>query len=645
MKRSVLTVVFFLCAPFLMHAQSVWEGSCAVGAYGSFPSTGLYGASNSFPQNTLVTVENPQTNKKATVLIIDRLNDSGLFMLLSRDAGSAIGLSTGEVSQVKVTLTKRSSPVSQGPSDLPYSPDPDVFPAASVGNPNSLSFLDQYLGSSGAAQPRPPATAPAPPEAPPKEQTTIQPAQAPSSTTKPPEAGPAVSTLAPQPEQKPTPVQPSTAPPAPELAQLSTQPQTSGAEPTPPKPPQPGVASTEQGAQPAQGVPPPGSGTQEVPSATGVETGVQPAPTGAEQATGPPSAAPQAGPPTVTGPTVTELRPVQTPREAAPALAELATPTVPERAGGTPVVSELQSSPTTRASRREPEVALGASPAVPEIRHPGPSVSGLAATTPPASSLPSLGLALASPSAPAAVSAVPQVTELAQARPRISPFAPSVSVVPAIPVESQGVAKAPPSGPLVSALAGARPPAAAPKVAESELPLPFMVTPEISPLASTQPPATSGPVVSGAVASPEIAAKPAAQAGGVSGAQPPAVAQGEAGAPPAPSKPSAAQPTPSGAEAAGAAAHMVGRIPVRPATALAPASYYVQLGVYGESSAAVALADNLSPDYPVSVYAFSQNKKPLYKVMIGPLNSDESGTLLYLFMAQGYKDAFVRKGE
>jgi cell division protein FtsN len=93
------------------------------------------------------------------------------------------------------------------------------------------------------------------------------------------------------------------------------------------------------------------------------------------------------------------------------------------------------------------------------------------------------------------------------------------------------------------------------------------------------------------------------------------------------------------------AAVTAGRIPVRPSSALVSASYYLQLGAYGESSVAVALADNLSPDYPVSVYAFKQNKKSLYKVMIGPLNSDESGTLLYLFTAQGYKGAFVRKGE
>ena len=119
MKRSVLVLLILLCAPWLAFAVSVWQGSCAVGSYGSFPSTGLYGASNSFPQNTLVTVENTQTNQKATVLIIDRLNNSGLFMLLSRDAGKAIGLGPSEVGQVSVTLAKQAGALAQGPGDLP----------------------------------------------------------------------------------------------------------------------------------------------------------------------------------------------------------------------------------------------------------------------------------------------------------------------------------------------------------------------------------------------------------------------------------------------------------------------------------------------------------------------------------------------
>jgi hypothetical protein len=33
---------------------------------------------------------------------------------------------------------------------------------------------------------------------------------------------------------------------------------------------------------------------------------------------------------------------------------------------------------------------------------------------------------------------------------------------------------------------------------------------------------------------------------------------------------------------------------------------------------------------------------PLFKVLIGPLNRDESGTLLYQFRARGFRDAFVQ---
>ena len=34
----------------------------------------------------------------------------------------------------------------------------------------------------------------------------------------------------------------------------------------------------------------------------------------------------------------------------------------------------------------------------------------------------------------------------------------------------------------------------------------------------------------------------------------------------------------------------------------------------------------------------------VYKVLVGPLNQDESGALLYKFRVKGFPDAFVRAG-
>jgi len=46
----------------------------------------------------------------------------------------------------------------------------------------------------------------------------------------------------------------------------------------------------------------------------------------------------------------------------------------------------------------------------------------------------------------------------------------------------------------------------------------------------------------------------------------------------------------------------------------------------------------------VTLYVEERAAAAPYKLMIGPLNEDESGTLLYTFTSQGFRDAFVRKG-
>ncbi len=145
MRRFGAFLAFLTCASALF-AQQTWEGTAAVSSYGVFPSSGLYGASNSFPQNTLVNVKNLDNGKQTSVLIIDRVSESGLFLLLSNDAGAALGVASGGSARVEITLP--SGPTAAGsPGDLPYSPDSDINPAAGVGNPSSLAFLNRYLAT------------------------------------------------------------------------------------------------------------------------------------------------------------------------------------------------------------------------------------------------------------------------------------------------------------------------------------------------------------------------------------------------------------------------------------------------------------------------------------------------------------------
>ena len=71
-------------------------------------------------------------------------------------------------------------------------------------------------------------------------------------------------------------------------------------------------------------------------------------------------------------------------------------------------------------------------------------------------------------------------------------------------------------------------------------------------------------------------------------------------------------------------------------------AYFLQLGAYSSRSMAERLASDLGPNYQVTILPVDDPSRRIYKVLIGPLNTDESGTLLYLFKARGFKDAFLR---
>jgi hypothetical protein len=74
-------------------------------------------------------------------------------------------------------------------------------------------------------------------------------------------------------------------------------------------------------------------------------------------------------------------------------------------------------------------------------------------------------------------------------------------------------------------------------------------------------------------------------------------------------------------------------------------TYFVQLAAYIEKEPADNLKEKYSEKYPINVYQILTGDTYLYKVMIGPLNKDESGTLLYYFRALGYRDAFIKNTE
>ncbi|MBN2510548.1 MAG: hypothetical protein JXB03_09730 [Spirochaetales bacterium] len=145
MKRIVTAfIALFIFAS--LFAQQTWEGNAAMSRYGEFPSTGLYGASDSFSRNTVVTVENLENNKKTTIIIVERLDDPGLFLLLSREAALELGISPDQFVRTRVTLADARSRLSVNDEDQAYHDDPDINPSARIED-EDLSFLNKYLTS------------------------------------------------------------------------------------------------------------------------------------------------------------------------------------------------------------------------------------------------------------------------------------------------------------------------------------------------------------------------------------------------------------------------------------------------------------------------------------------------------------------
>ncbi len=71
-------------------------------------------------------------------------------------------------------------------------------------------------------------------------------------------------------------------------------------------------------------------------------------------------------------------------------------------------------------------------------------------------------------------------------------------------------------------------------------------------------------------------------------------------------------------------------------------AYFLQIAAYYSETLANKLVSRLSNSYPVTILSTRRNDKTLYKVLVGPLNRDESGALLYWFRSKGYKDSFIK---
>jgi cell division septation protein DedD len=149
--------------------------------------------------------------------------------------------------------------------------------------------------------------------------------------------------------------------------------------------------------------------------------------------------------------------------------------------------------------------------------------------------------------------------------------------------------------------------------------------PEVSAVPEAAPEAAAAPVPA-----PEAAAAPAVAPPEPAAEAPPSEPLRIGSQAPAPEAPPAVAVVPS--------------TPSEAASTLVRKSFYLQLGAYSTRNLAEKLASQVSTyaRYSVEILPTSAGAAPLYKVLIGPLNRDESGTLLYQFRARGFRDAFVQ---
>jgi hypothetical protein len=72
--------------------------------------------------------------------------------------------------------------------------------------------------------------------------------------------------------------------------------------------------------------------------------------------------------------------------------------------------------------------------------------------------------------------------------------------------------------------------------------------------------------------------------------------------------------------------------------------YYLQLGAFSRADAAESELNRIEKTYPLSIQSGGSAEKPVYRILVGPINLGESGALLQRFKSIGYNDAFVRSG-
>ncbi len=137
MRRGLLLFVCSLVVTASLAAEDWrWQGTAASGRYGDFPDTGRFAASNSFPVESRVEVENTETGQRTTVFITRELDEAGLLMVLSPNAARELGMRDDGTTEVRVRRAERLiRPPRLRDPEAAFSRDPDRNPLAALDSP------------------------------------------------------------------------------------------------------------------------------------------------------------------------------------------------------------------------------------------------------------------------------------------------------------------------------------------------------------------------------------------------------------------------------------------------------------------------------------------------------------------------------
>jgi hypothetical protein len=660
-----------------------WDGNAAILKGDARFESGVYAASNSFPTDTEIQVQNLENQRVVTAIVTQRIaGQSDILVFLSPKAGESIGMTQGRMNRVRVKVPMKTViPTATLVEDRTESRDPDINPSAGMtqsANPTMASTAEQTITET----PEHPSADAQPPAASPGEKAASE-LPAPASDTSPdvvsgpdtPQAKANAASTAP--ESTPAPAAPTESMEAPPH-QKSTGKEQEKNLPSTATPEPPAKAASDQSPletpfppaleellqrtpQKRLFLPPRGDEMfayrKPVPLPEQTEPKVTQAP--AKEPAKEPAIEPAKEPvKTVEIPPVKELE-KQPAKEPATAATQEPRGT---QAAETPMASEIPAPSATGSVLDGAKIAeapvpppdsyeVGDGEELPrggaEPQHPGHEPVAVAEAE--QTQTVDTGSSEVSETSPENPVWTPYVADLepTEPKPPVEEVAPDTAVV----IQEE-------AGPETPGVASSKDPALdgsgmptgiseTPRVASA---VPPETAPELRPMGSEKSTAAAAkpvdqpkePAVANAAKTAESAPEIAAAAKPVDTV---VTMEPTAEKPPAETvKPVEKAAPDKAAEKPVVAAKPSTVLPLKSGT-LKAGEFYLQLAAYATESIAQETIKSLAATYPVGVLPPAEKGKPLYRVVVGPLNRAESGTLLNWFRFRGFPDAFLKTGE